>query len=68
MEEIQALFDQLNALMDSGAYIELKKELNDQNAADLAEYFEELPAEKQLFVFRLLTKDIAAETLLMKCF
>lgn len=61
MEEIQALFDQLNALMDSGAYIELKKELNDQNAADLAEYFEELPAEKQLFVFRLLTKDIAAE-------
>ena len=61
MEEIQALFDQLNALMDSGAYIELKKELNDQNAADLAEYFEELPAEKQLFVFRLLTKDIGAE-------
>ena len=61
MEEIQALFDQLNALMDSGAYIELKKELNDQNAADLAEYFEELPTEKQLFVFRLLTKDIAAE-------
>lgn len=61
MEEIQALFDQLNALMDSGAYIELKKELNAQNAADLAEYFEELPAEKQLFVFRLLTKDIAAE-------
>ncbi len=61
MEEIQELFDHLNQLMDDGAYIALKKELNDQNAADLAEYFEELTAEKQLFVFRLLTKDMAAE-------
>ncbi len=61
MEEIQELFDHLNQLMNDGAYIALKKELNHQNAADLAEYFEELTAEKQLFVFRLLTKDMAAE-------
>ena len=47
--------------MDKGAYIQLKQELNEENAADLAEYFEELSAEKQLFIFRLLTKDMAAE-------
>ena len=61
MEEMQALFDHFNELLEKGAYIQLKEELNDENAADLAEYFEELTAEKQLFVFRLLTKDLAAE-------
>ena len=61
MEEMQVLFDHFNALMDQGQYIQLKQELNDENAADLAEYFEELSAEKQLFIFRLLTKDMAAE-------
>ena len=55
VEEMQTLFDHLNALMDKGDYNTLKQELNDENAADLAEYFEELPAEKQLFIFRLLT-------------
>lgn len=54
-------FDHFNELMDKGAYIQLKQELNEENAADLAEYFEELSAEKQLFIFRLLTKDMAAE-------
>lgn len=58
---MQRLFDHLNEQMDKGAYIELKKELNEENAANIAEYFEELSAEKQLFVFRLLTKDMAAE-------
>lgn len=61
MEEMQTLFDHFNELMDKGAYIQLKQELNEENAADLAEYFEELSAEKQLFIFRLLTKDMAAE-------
>lgn len=58
---MQTLFDHFNELMDKGAYIQLKQELNEENAADLAEYFEELSAEKQLFIFRLLTKDMAAE-------
>lgn len=61
VDEMQALFDHFNELMDKGAYIQLKQELNEENAADLAEYFEELSAEKQLFIFRLLTKDMAAE-------
>lgn len=61
MEEMEAIFDEYIKLMEAGNYIELKKELNDENAANLAEFFEELPADKQLFVFRLLTKDNAAD-------
>ena len=61
MEEMEVIFDEYIKLMESGNYIELKKELNDENAANLAEFFEELPADKQLFVFRLLTKDNAAD-------
>ena len=51
VEEMQTLFDHLNALMDKGHYSTLKHELNDEYAADLAEYFEELPSEKELFIF-----------------
>ncbi len=61
MEETEQLFAYFNELMDTGAYIKLKEELNDENPVNLAEYFEELTAEKQLFIFRLLTKDMAAE-------
>lgn len=50
MEEMQTLFDHFNELMDKGAYIQLKQELNEENAADLAEYFEELSAENS-FLF-----------------
>ncbi len=61
MEEMEVVFDEYIKLMESGNYIELKRELNDENAANLAEFFEELPADKQLFIFRLLTKDNAAD-------
>lgn len=61
MEEMQELFDFLDELMESGEYVQLKEELNTEQPANVAEYFEELTAEKQLFVFRLLTKDMAAE-------
>ena len=47
--------------LKQGAYLALRNALNEQNPADVAEFLEELPAEKQLFLFRLLTKDIAAE-------
>lgn len=60
-EELQIVFDNYTALMDSGQYAQLKQELNEEQPANLAEYFEELTAEKQLFIFRLLTKDVAAE-------
>ena len=61
MEELKVLFDKWNELLKSGQYHSLKQELNDQNPADVAEYLEDLTPEKQLFVFRLLTKDLAAE-------
>ena len=58
---MQILFDNYTALMESGQYLQLKQELNEEQPANIAEYFEELSDEKQLFVFRLLTKDVAAE-------
>lgn len=58
---MKELFDSLNALMETGEYARLKEELNSEQPANIAEYFEELTAEKQLFIFRLLTKDMAAE-------
>lgn len=58
---MQILFDNYTALMESGQYLQLKQELNEEQPANIAEYFEELTDEKQLFVFRLLTKDVAAE-------
>lgn len=61
MDEMQELFENLNKLMETGEYAHLKEELNTEQPANIAEYFEELSAEKQLFVFRLLTKDMAAE-------
>ncbi len=61
MEEMNQIFDYLKDLLEKGNYSKLKYELNEQNPANIAEFFEELTAEKQLFVFRLLTKDLAAE-------
>lgn len=61
MEEMKELFDEFIKLMEAGEYVKLKEELNEENPANLAEFFEEIPDEKKLFVFRLLTKDMAAE-------
>lgn len=61
LEEIKELFDKFLKMMESGEYAQLKQELNEENPANLAEFFEEIPDEKKLFVFRLLTKDMAAE-------
>ena len=60
-EEMQILFENYTALMESGQYVQLKQELNEEQPANIAEYFEELSDDKQLFIFRLLTKDVAAE-------
>ena len=49
-EEMQILFDNYTALMDGGQYLQLKQELNEEQPANIAEYFEELTAEKQLFI------------------
>jgi len=60
MEELQKIYNEYITLIESGDYLKLKKEINEENPANIAELFEDLSAEKQLFLFRLLTKDMAA--------
>ena len=52
----------LSTWLTNGKLLELKQELNEQNPADLAAFLEELPKEDWLAVFRLLSKDLAADT------
>lgn len=62
MDELRVLFNFLLELLNEGKYPQLKEELNSQNPVNIAEFLEEyLTSEKQLFVFKLLTKDLAAD-------
>lgn len=61
MDDLDKLYDQLLELLNNNRIKELKDELNELNSFDQAEFFELLPDEKKLLVFRLLTKDNAAE-------
>nr|WP_308758691.1 magnesium transporter [uncultured Anaerotignum sp.] len=61
MEEWNETVEKWQELMEKGQYILLREELNEENPANVAEFLEELPADKQLFLFRLLSKDMAAE-------
>ena len=56
------LYEQLINLLNDGKIKDLKAELNELNSFDSAKFFEILPDDKKLIVFRLLTKDNAAET------
>ncbi len=58
---MEALYEKLLELLNEGKIKELKAEINELNSYDAAEFFELLPDEKKLIVFRLLTKDNAAE-------
>ncbi|MEA5085313.1 MAG: magnesium transporter [Lachnospiraceae bacterium] len=62
MDKREEVFDQWLELIESGRLARLKIELNEDNPANIAEFFEEIPVDKQLLVFRLLTKDNAADT------
>lgn len=61
MEDNRELFHHYLALLEQGQYAELKQELAEDNAPNIAEFFCELTLDKELFVFRLLTKDMAAD-------
>ncbi|MBS7220897.1 MAG: magnesium transporter [Christensenellales bacterium] len=56
------MYEQLINLLNDGKIKDLKAELNELNSFDAAKFFEILPDDKKLIVFRLLTKDNAAET------
>ncbi|MCI1958934.1 MAG: magnesium transporter [Clostridia bacterium] len=55
-------FEQWLKMLDENKFAKLKYILNEENPANIAEFFEDVPKKKRLFVFRLLTKDNAAET------
>ena len=62
LDDIDMLYEQLINLLNDGKIKDLKAELNELNSFDAAKFFEILPDDKKLIVFRLLTKDNAAET------
>lgn len=61
MEEWNETVEKWQELIEKGHYVQLREELNEENPANVAEFLEELPADKQLFLFRLLSKDMVAE-------
>ena len=58
----KAIFTDLFALLDEKKYWELHAALTKMNPVDIAGILDSLEGERLLFVFRLLPKDIAAET------
>lgn len=61
MEQNQTTQAEWKAMMEAGQYLPLREKLNEDNPADVAEFLEELVPDKQLFLFRLLSRDMAAE-------
>ena len=51
MEEWNETVEKWQELIEKGQYILLREELNEENPANVAEFLEELPADKQLFLF-----------------
>ncbi|HCT63833.1 MAG TPA: magnesium transporter [Lachnospiraceae bacterium] len=61
MDNRELVFDDWLGFIENGKFAQLKEEINQYNEADIAAFFQEIPIEKKLFVFRLLTKDNAAD-------
>lgn len=61
-ENIYVLEETINTLLDSKKYAMLRDILVTMNAADIAALFEDLQQEKLPLLFRLLPKELAAET------
>ncbi len=57
-----SLFDTIQTLLDNKRYSTLRDILNTMNPVDIAAVFEDLQSEKTALLFRLLPKEIAAET------
>ncbi len=60
-EQFEALLEQMNDLLESRRYLELREVFSELNPADIAQLLEELPEEKLPLVFRILPKEDAAE-------
>ena len=60
MEE-KNVFDELLTLLENKEYTKLRESLSEHNDADIAAWMEELSEEHMLKLFRILTKDQAAD-------
>ena len=54
-------FEQLEALLDNKKYSEFRKEIQEMNPIDIADFFSVLPIQRIPAVFKLLRKDISAD-------
>ena len=54
--------DEISELLSEKKYVELKRILSDMNEADIASLFEDLSVNELVVVYRLLPKDLAADT------
>ena len=54
-------FEQLEALLDNKKYSEFRKEIQEMNPIDIADFFSVLPIKRIPAVFKLLKKDISAD-------
>lgn len=61
MDDRELIFDDWLKLIENGKFGQIKREINEHNEANIAAFFDEIPLDKKLFVFRLLTKDNAAD-------
>ena len=60
MEELN-VFDELLTLLEKKEYAKLRESLSEHNDADIAAWMEDLSEEHMLKLFRILTKDQAAD-------
>jgi len=59
--EWEKILERLNGLLQSGRHSQLRGALMMLNTVDIAQYLDELDANKRLLVFRILPKDISAD-------
>ena len=61
MEEKNNVFDELLTMFENKEYLKLREALSEHNDADIAAWIEELDEERMLKIFRILTKNQAAD-------
>lgn len=61
LDDRELVFEDWLKLIENGEFAQLKREINEHNEVNIAAFFDEIPLDKKLFVFRLLTKDSAAD-------
>ena len=60
-QEMEKTFEYLENLLDTRHYADFRRELEELNPVDAAEFFDELPDQRIPAVFKLLDKDTAAD-------